>query len=87
MLTDASVRKFKSSNRAREISDGIRRMGDFEEGRVVLTWTVGKHFALPDGIVQGGLLCAIPDISQTFALFRCFDDARLSYSLHTSSPQ
>ena len=30
------------------------RVEEFEEGRVVLSWTVQKHFTLPDGIVQGG---------------------------------
>jgi uncharacterized protein (TIGR00369 family) len=45
------------------------RIEDFEEGRVLLSWTVEKHFTLPDGVVQGGLLCAIADMSQTFALF------------------
>jgi uncharacterized protein (TIGR00369 family) len=49
------------------------RIEDFEEGRVVLNWTVEKHFTLPDGIVQGGLLCAIADMSQTFALFSMLD--------------
>jgi uncharacterized protein (TIGR00369 family) len=49
------------------------RIEGFEEGRVVLNWTVEKHFTLPDGIVQGGLLCAIADMSQTFALFSMLD--------------
>jgi uncharacterized protein (TIGR00369 family) len=39
----------------------------------VLYWTVEKHFTLPDGIVQGGLLCTIADQSQTFALFSMLD--------------
>jgi uncharacterized protein (TIGR00369 family) len=49
------------------------RVEEFEEGRVVLNWIVQKHFTLPDGIVQGGLLCAIADMSQTFALFSMLD--------------
>jgi uncharacterized protein (TIGR00369 family) len=49
------------------------RIEDFEEGRVALNWTVENHFMLPDGIVQGGLLCAIADMSQTFALFQMLD--------------
>ncbi len=49
------------------------RIEEFEEGRVVQSWTVEKQFTLPDGIVQGGLLCAIADMSQTFAIFSTLD--------------
>jgi acyl-coenzyme A thioesterase PaaI-like protein len=35
-----------------------------EPGRIGSTWTPGKHFSLPDGYVQGGLLGALADGGQ-----------------------
>jgi uncharacterized protein (TIGR00369 family) len=49
------------------------RFEEIEERRVVQTWTVAPHFTLPDGIVQGGLLGAIADMSQTMAIFSTLD--------------
>jgi len=54
------------------LRQGIR-IDEIEEGRVTQTWTVEPHFTLPDGIVQGGLLCTIADLGQTFAMFTTLD--------------
>jgi acyl-coenzyme A thioesterase PaaI-like protein len=35
-----------------------------EPGRIVSHWTPGRQFAVPDGYVQGGLLCALADGGQ-----------------------
>lgn len=51
-----------------KLRQGVR-FEEIEEGRVVQTWTVAPHFTLPDGIIQGGLLGVIADMSQTMALF------------------
>lgn len=39
-----------------------------EVGRIVSTWTPGRHFAVPDGYVQGGLLAALADGGQFTAI-------------------
>jgi uncharacterized protein (TIGR00369 family) len=39
-----------------------------EPGRIGSTWTPGKHFSLPDGYIQGGLLCALADGGQWLAI-------------------
>jgi uncharacterized protein (TIGR00369 family) len=49
------------------------RFETVEEGRVVQIWTVAPHFTLPDGIIQGGLLCSVADMSQTMALMTTHD--------------
>ncbi len=49
------------------------RFETIEEGRVVQIWTVAPHFTLPDGIIQGGLLGTVADVSQTFALFTTYE--------------
>ena len=51
-----------------KLREGVR-FEEIEEGRIVQTWTVAPHFTLPDGIIQGGLLCTVADMSQTFAIF------------------
>jgi uncharacterized protein (TIGR00369 family) len=51
-----------------QLRKGVR-FEAIEEGRVVQTWTVAPHFTLPDGIIQGGLLGAVADMSQTMAIF------------------
>ena len=55
-----------------KLRQGVR-FEEIAEGRVVQTWTVEPHFTLPDGIVQGGLLCTIADMSQTMAMFTTLD--------------
>ena len=55
-----------------KIREGVR-FEEIEEGRVVQTWTVAPHFTLPDGIIQGGLLCAVADMSQTMAIMTTHD--------------
>jgi uncharacterized protein (TIGR00369 family) len=39
-----------------------------EAGRIGSTWTPGKHFSVPDGYVQGGLLGALADGGQWLAI-------------------
>jgi uncharacterized protein (TIGR00369 family) len=39
-----------------------------EVGRIVSRWRPGRHFTLPDGYVQGGLLCALADGGQALAI-------------------
>jgi uncharacterized protein (TIGR00369 family) len=39
-----------------------------EVGRVVSRWTPGPQFTLPDGYVQGGLICALADGGQALAI-------------------
>ena len=51
-----------------KLRDGLR-FETIEAGRVVQVWTVAPHFTLPDGIVHGGLLCSVADVSQAMALF------------------
>ena len=74
-----------------KLREGVR-FEEIAEGRIVQTWAVAAHFTLPDEIIQGGLLCAVADMSQTFALmttheaFRNLADARLSYPLHSPDP-
>jgi len=51
-----------------KLRQGVR-FDEIEEGHIIQTWTVAPHFTLPDGIVQGGLLVTIADMSQTMAIF------------------
>lgn len=39
-----------------------------EVGRIVSRWTPGKQFTVPDGYVQGGLICALADGGQGLAI-------------------
>ena len=55
-----------------ELRQGVR-FEQIEEGHVVQTWTVAPHFTLPDGIIQGGTLNVIADMSQTMALMTTHD--------------
>jgi uncharacterized protein (TIGR00369 family) len=55
-----------------QLRQGVR-FEEIEEGRVVQTWTVAPHFTLPDGIIQGGTLCVVADMSQTMAIFTTLD--------------
>ncbi len=45
----------------------------FEVGRIVSTWTPGKHFTVTDGYVQGGLLAALADGGQFTAIMTTLD--------------
>ena len=49
------------------------RFEEIQDGHVIQTWTVAPHFTLPDGIIQGGTLNVVADVSQTMALFTTLD--------------
>ena len=56
-----------------------------EVGRIVSVWTPGKHFTVPDGYVQGGLVCALADGGQALAITTTLDafEPWVTVDLHT----
>jgi uncharacterized protein (TIGR00369 family) len=44
-----------------------------EFGRVLSRWTPGKHFTVPDGYVQGGLIASVADAGQGLAIMTTHD--------------
>ncbi|MFT3726431.1 MAG: PaaI family thioesterase [Terricaulis sp.] len=70
------VEAFKNAQFSRPLPPWIEHMRVHEEnilaiaevGRVVSVWTPGPQFTLPDGYVQGGLICALADGGQALAI-------------------
>ncbi|MBY0563277.1 MAG: PaaI family thioesterase [Hyphomonadaceae bacterium] len=55
-----------------------------EVGRIVSRWTPGRQFTVPDGYVQGGLICAVADGGQGLAVTTTLEtfEAWVTLDLH-----